>query len=93
MYACGANNCLTRPTMRLQKFGSGWKPYNADGVHAIEPRIFALLHLRENHVIETLASVLLHTLEAEAHVHGKRLLESVMRFEDIHPSKYRTLVV
>ena len=62
------------------------RTYDADAVNAVEPATLALLDLLQDELVKTLASTLLHSLEAEAEVDGERNIELVVRFEHVDPS-------
>lgn len=67
--------------------------YDADAVHATEPALFALCCLRLDQIVQTLATVLLHALEAETQVHRQIEAKGLVRLKDIQPTKNRTLVI
>ena len=67
--------------------------YNADSVNTSKPTGVALLGLRDDEVVETLAAAFFHGFKAETEIHGKVQTEVVMGLEDVEPAKYRALVV
>lgn len=67
--------------------------YNANCVDAIEPGVLAFLDLGEDELVKALRAGLLHALETEAKVYGKRLVESMMCLEYVNPANNRTFVI
>ena len=67
--------------------------YDTDTIHAVKEPIPSFLDFVYNHLIEPLAAVLLHTLEAKAHIDGKVKAEALVRLKDVEPAHDRALVV
>ena len=61
--------------------------YDADAVDAVELAVLALRVLRLDEVVEALAAVLLHALEAEVYVDGKLEVERLVHFEHVQPAE------
>ena len=67
--------------------------YNANCLDTVEPGVLAFLNLGENVLVKALRARLFHTLETEAKVYGKRLVEGMMGVENVKPTKDGTLVI
>jgi hypothetical protein len=67
--------------------------HDANCVNTIEPGVFAFLDLGKDEFVEAFGTRLFHTLEAEAKVHRKWLVEGVMCIEYVNPAKDGTFVI
>ena len=78
--------------------GDAWrerkgKTYDADTVNTTKPTLLALRSLRLDQIIEALAAVLLHSLQAESHVDWKVEPERLVCLENVEPAENGALVV
>ena len=67
--------------------------YDADGVDPAEPAARALLGLGLDELVEALAAVFFHALEAETHVDGELKAEGLVSLENVKPAENWALVV